>query len=188
MSAPISINTQLLNLTNSGNLQLINTNNTGRFTMSVKGFTIYSSDFTSQYNGYGNEGDNTGFSIGGSYESGRAYYGPIFSQDAGGNAAKGLEILAYWNNNGLTINNYSYLFNITYGPGSTVSSGIVVASFYYSGINTTNINIGTVDTSVPGWDTPGTDPFSLTALNGTFYLPFTLNVYKPITQDVNDWC
>jgi hypothetical protein len=181
---------QFINTGNTpgGNLKLVNTADAGNLVMGKVGFTIYSSDFAAQYNGYGNEGDNTVFGIGGSYSAGQAYYGPIFSQDTGGNAAKANEILAYWNNNGLIPNNYSYLFNITYGPGSTVSSGIVVASFYYYDINNTHINIGTVDTSVPGWDTPGIDPFSIPCLNGTFYLPFTLSVYSPITQDVNDWC
>jgi hypothetical protein len=172
-----------------GSLKLTNTANAGNLVMSkAGGFTISSSDFVNQYNGYGNEGDNTGFSIGGFHPSGEAFYGPIFSQDAGGNAAKGLEILAYWNNNGLVIGDNSYLFNVSYGPGSTASSGIVVATFYYYDINNTHINIGTVDTSVPGWDTPGTNPFDLTALNGTFYLPLTLTLYSPTTQDITSWC
>lgn len=187
MSAPISINTQLLNLTNSGNLQLINTNNTGRFTMSVKGFTISSSDFTYQYNGSGNSGDNTYFTINPGSLSGNAYYGPIFSADAGGSAAKSSQILAYWNTNGLNTS-YSYLFNISYGPGSTVSSGIAIVQFRYTDVNNTDILIGTVDTTVPGWNTPGTNPFSLTALNGTFYLPLTFSLYNPTTQDINSWC
>jgi hypothetical protein len=178
------------NINNSGNVQMTNTSNQGNLAFSIgsTGFTIYSSDFTNQYNGYGNEGDNTGFSIGGSHPSGEAFYGPILSANNGGNAAKANEILAYWNANGLTINDYSYLFNITYGPGSTTSSGIAVVRFTYYDINNTNILIGTVDTSIPGWDIPGTNPFSLTALQGTFYSPFTLSLYSPVTQDANSWC
>jgi len=188
MSAPISINTQLLNLSNSGNLQLINTNNSGRFTMSVKGFTLYSSDFATFNTGYGCEADTTNFNIGGPYASSQAYYQPILSQNQGGNAAKSQEILNYFNNAGLSVTTNSYLFNVTYGPGSTVPSGIVVVTFYYNNVDDTNILIGTVDTTVPGWNTPGTNPFSLTALNGTFYLPLTFSLYNPTTQDINSWC
>jgi hypothetical protein len=152
-------------------------------------FTLSSSDFTSISYGYGLEGDNTGFNIGGSgHTSGQAFYGPIFSQNQGGNASKANEILNYFNSNGLSIGGFSYLFNVTYGAGSTVSSGIVVVSFYYYDINNTYINIGTVDTSVPGWNTPGINPFSLTSQQGTFYLPMVLSLYSPTTQDTASWC
>ena len=176
--------------TPGGNLKLVNNSNSGNFALSTAtGFTVYSSDFNTVNTGYGCEGDNTGFSIGGPYKSGQAFYQANFDINTGGNIAKADQIAAYFAANGLTINNNSYLFNISYGPGSTVSSGIAVVSFYYYSNAAVWLNIGTVDTSIPGWDTPGTDPFnSLTALNGTFYLPFTFSVYNPITQDPSDWC
>ena len=113
---------------------------------------------------------------------------PNFAISQGGNIAKADEIQAYYNANGLNYNNYSYLFNVNYGPGSTVASGIAVLSFYYFSNESVYLYIGTVDTTIPGWDTPNTDPFTLTALNGTFYLPFTFSVYSPVTQDPSDWC
>lgn len=171
-----------------GKVSLVNNNNSGNLAMSRSGFTIYSSDFNTVNTGYGCEGDNTGFSIGGSYASGQAFYQANFDINTGGNIAKADQITAYFNANGLTVNNNSYLFNISYGPGSTVSSGIAVVSFYYYSNAAVWLNIGTVNTTVPGWDTPGTDLFSLTALNGTFYLPFAFSVYSPTTQDNANWC
>ena len=172
-----------------GNLKLVNNSNSGNLVMSRPGFTIYSSDFAVTSTGYGCEGDSTGFNIVGSYNSGQAFYQANFALSVGGNIAKANEIQAYFNANGLTVNNYSYLFNVKYGAGSTVSSGIAVLSFYYYNDQSVYMYIGTVDTSVPGWDTPGTDPFnSLTALNGSFYTPMLFSVYNPITQDPSDWC
>ena len=174
--------------TPGGNLSLINNSNSGNLVMSSPGFTILSSDFAVTTTGYGCEGDNTGFSIGGFHPSGEAFYQANFALSVGGNIAKADQITAYFNANGLTVNNNSYLFNVAYGPGSTVSSGIAVVSFYYYNDQSVWLNIGTVDTSVPGWDTPGTNPFSLTAQQGTFYLPFAFSVYNPITQDPSSWC
>ena len=171
-----------------GKLSLVNTSNAGNLTMSRPGFTIYSSDFAVAGFGYGNEGDNTVFGIGGSYNSGQAFYEPNFDINQGGNIAKADQIRDYFLANGLTINDNSYLFNVTYGPGSTVSSGIAVLSFYYYSNTAVYLYMGTVDTTVPGWDTPGTNPFSLTAQQGTFYLPFAFSVYNPITQDISSWC
>ena len=171
-----------------GKLSLVNNSNSGNLAMSRPGFTVYSSDFSNFNTGYGCEGDNTAFSIGGPYKSGQAFYEPNYAISQGGNVAKADQIQAYYNANGLTYNNYSYLFNVKYGAGSTVSSGIAVLSFYYYSNESVYLYIGTVDTSIPGWDTPGTDPFTLTALNGTFYLPFEFSVYTPITQDPSDWC
>ena len=174
--------------TPGGNLKLVNNSNSGNLVMSRPGFTISSSDFTNFNTGYGCEGDNTAFGISGPYKSGQAFYMPNFAISQGGNIAKADEIQAYYNANGLNYNNYSYLFNVNYGPGSTVASGIAVLSFYYYSNESVYLYIGTVDTTIPGWDTPNTDPFTLTALNGTFYLPFTFSVYSPVTQDPSDWC
>jgi len=174
--------------TPGGKLSLVNNSNSGNLSLNIPGFTIYSSDFVAFNTGYGCEGDNTAFGIGGPYQSGQAFYQPNFAISTGGNIAKADQIATYFNSNGLTINNYSYLFNVTYGAGSTVSSGIAVLTFYYYSNEAVYLYMGTVDTSIPGWDTPNTDPFALTALNGTFYLPFAFSVYNPITQDPSDWC
>lgn len=79
------------------------------------GFTIYPTDFVSSYQGYGVSGDNNTFTISGSHGSGEAFYGPIFSQNAGGSTLKADEINNYFITNGLAVNNNSYLFNATWG-------------------------------------------------------------------------
>jgi len=142
-----------------GKLSLVNNSNSGNLTMSRPDFTIYSSDFAIFSAGYGCEADNTAFSIGGTHPSGEAFYGPNFDINQGGNIAKADQITAYFNANGLTVNSNSYLFNVTYGPGSSVSTGIAVVSFVYYNNNNVYLNMGTVDTTIPGWDTPGTNPF-----------------------------
>ena len=171
-----------------GKLSLVNNSNSGNFALLNKSFTIYSSDFTIFSAGYGCEADNTAFSIGGTHSSGEAFYGPIFDNTQGGNIAKADEISAYFSANGLNINSNSYLFNVSYGSGSTVSSGIAVVSFVYYNNTNVYLNMGTVDTTVSGWDTPGQSPFSLTSLNGTFYLPIAFSVYRPTIQDTSSWC
>ena len=153
-------------------------------------FTLSSSDFTNYNLGYGCEGDNTGFSIGGSYQAGQAFYGPFLSANIGGNAAKSAEILAFFNNNGLAVNTNSYLFNVTWGPGSSTNTAqnVVVLSFNYNDINSTNISMGVVDTNVAGWNTPGQNPFAIASANGTFLLPATFTLIQPPIQDISSWC
>lgn len=154
------------------------------------GFTLTSADFTNVGFGYGIEGDNTGFSIGGSYSAGQAYYEPVLDANQGGNSVKSSEILAFFNNNGLTVNDHSYLFDVTWGAGSSTNTtrNVVVLSFYYNNVNSTNITMGVVDTNVTGWDTSGQNPFSLAAANGTFLLPATFKLIQPTVQDVSSWC
>jgi hypothetical protein len=173
-----------------GNLVLTNTANAGNLTMGNVGFTLSSSDFTYYNNGYNNTPNaNISFTIAGSPGSGEGFYGPSLSANSGGNAAKSAEILAYWVANGLDYNNNAYLFNASWGAGSTVASGIVVLSFYYYDVNNTYLNIGTVDTTIPGWDTPGTNIYStLRAVDGTYYFPATFTLYNPTVQDNDSWC
>ena len=153
-------------------------------------FTISPSDFTNTNNGYGNEGDNTGFGIGGSHPAGEACYGAILDGSAGGSTAKSAEILAFWNAQGLTVNDNSYLFDVSWGPGSSTNTtrNVVVMTFIYNNPNSTTLQLGVVDTNVTGWDTPGQNPFSITAANGTFMLPATFTLIKPTIQDTYSWC
>jgi hypothetical protein len=154
-------------------------------------FTISSSDFTNANFGYGCEGDTTGFNIAGNFGATQALYGPNLGANQGGNALKSAEILAYWNTNGLTTNTGTYLFNVTWGPGTSTNTArnVVALRFDYYDINNTRLNIGTVDTNNAGWDTPGQDPlYALRAANGTFLLPATFTLIQPTIEDTNDWC
>lgn len=153
------------------------------------GFTITSSDFVNAYTGYQTAGDNTTFTISGPNGSGESFYGPIFSQNSGGSTIKADEIATYFTENGLVTNNNAYLFNATWASGSTSTSGIVVVSFYYYDVNNTHINLGIVDTTIPGWDTPGTNMYStLRTIPGTYNFPVTLSLYTPTIQDNDNWC
>lgn len=154
------------------------------------GFTLTSADFVNLNAGYGCEGDNTGFSVGGSHGAGEAFYGPILSANYGGNATKSAEILAYWNSHGLTLTDNSYLFDVTWGPGSSTNTtrNVVVMTFYYNNPDSTNLNMGVVDTNIAGWDTAGQNPFAIAAANGTFMLPATFSLIEPPVQDISSWC
>lgn len=164
--------------------------NLGAGVQAGSGFTLTSADFTNANFGYGCEGDNTGFSVGGLHGAGEAYYGPILSANSGGSASKSAEILAFFNNNGLTVNNNSYLFDVTWASGSSTNTtrNVVVLSFYYNNADSTGIEMGVVDTNVAGWDTPGQNPFAIAAANGTFLLPATFKLIRPTVQDISSWC
>ena len=144
-------------------------------------FTITSADILSVNTGYGCEGDTTGFSIGGDYNSTGACYNPSLTtpmQD---------ELLGFWNNNGL-LTNKTYLFDVLWGPGSSTNTtrDVMVIGYQIS-----YLVMGTVDTNVTGWDTSGQDPLTssnMKAANGTFLFPATFTLIQPHIQDIEDWC
>ena len=154
-------------------------------------FSLSSSDFTTINAGYGLEGDNTGFSIGGSYSVGGPFYAPQLQVVNGGRLAKAQELIAFWSNNGLTYSDASYMFNVSWGPGSSTNTAHNVALITFNNYgdpNSTSLTLGVVDTNVTGWDTPGQNPFSIAAANGSFYLPATFTLIQPTIQDINSWC
>lgn len=152
-------------------------------------FTVTSSDFTYANSGYGANGDNTSFIITNNVGPGESFFGPSFDNTNGGNISKADEIHAYFTAKGLTVNNNAYMFNVNWGAGSTVSTGVVILSFYYYNNTNVNLNIGTIDTTVPGWDTPGINMYSgIDALQGIFNFPATFSLYTPLIQNNDSWC
>lgn len=149
---------------------------------SAPSFTLSSADFTSVGFGYGIEGDTTGFSIGGDYNSTQACFNPSLS------GAKITELTDFWNNNGLSIGGASYLFDVSWGVGSSTNTTRNVMVM----INETSyLATGTVDTNVTGWDTPGQNPLgspTMKAANGTFLFPATFTLIQPLIADTVDWC
>jgi hypothetical protein len=145
-------------------------------------FTLTSADFTSIGTGSGCEGDTTGFSIGGNYNSTQACYNPTLT------ASKAIELTNFWNNNSLSIGGAGYLFHVTWGPGSSTNTTHNVMLI----INESNyLATGTVDTNVTGWDLPGQDPLfspNMKAANGTFLFPATFRLITPTISDQADWC
>jgi len=145
-------------------------------------FTLTSADIVSVNTGYGCEGDTTGFSIGGDYNSTGAFYNPYLI------SGKQDELLAFWNNNGL-LTNKTYLFDVTWGPGSSTNTprNVMVIGYQSSYLVT-----GTVDTdNVADWDMPGQNPLTspnMKAANGQFNFPATFTLIQPHIQDIEDWC
>ena len=147
-------------------------------------FTLTSADIDNNNIGLGIgcEGDSTGFSIGGDYHSTGACYNPTLT------AGKQAELEAFWNNNGLTVSSATYLFDVTWGPGSSTNT---TRNVMVIGSKTSYLVMGTVDTNVTGWDSPGQNPLNsahMKAANGTFLFPATFTLISPTVQDSVDWC
>ena len=154
------------------------------------GFTISSADFTN-YN-WGSQltpNGNTGFTTTGLTGPGEAFYAPVFSLDQGGSAAKLAEIRNNWLSRGLSTN-YSYMFNVVWGAGSTLNGGVVIMEFRDFGDNNNYLDMGVVDTSDPIWQTPGTGYYNgpIKTLLGTWNFPATFSLVYPIIQNGSNWC
>ena len=161
---------------------------------SSSSFSLSSADFTNFYSGNGaTPNGNTGFTTAGLYGPGEELYGPQLGLNYGGNPAKLTEVLNFWTNNGLTTNGPAYMFNVVWGAGSTLASGVVIMGLYntYDPVNyTNNLNMGVVDTSDPVWQTSGTGYYDgpIYTLAGTWNLPATFTLIQPLITDGQDWC
>lgn len=155
-------------------------------------FTISSSDFTNYGYGYHvTPNGTTGFTNAGGEGPGNNCYNPNLGGANGGNVAKATELINFWNNNGLTINNNSYVFNVNWTGGSPTSDKVVLSLYQYSGLDYVYVNIGTVYTGDNVWQTPGQDIFNsaLKSAPGTYNFPATFTLYGPtIIQDNASWC
>lgn len=158
---------------------------------SSSSFTLSSSDFTNYNYGTGlTPNSNIGFTTTGQYGPGEACYNPILSLNYGGSPAKLAEILALWTNNGLNISSNAYMFNVNWGPGSTLASGVVIMEFYYYDDNNATLNMGVVDTSNPIWQTSGTGYYDgpIYTLAGTWNFPATFTLITPLIVNGQNWC
>jgi hypothetical protein len=152
-------------------------------------FTLSSADFTNATHGVGiSPNTNTGFTTTGQFGPGEACYNPRLDLNYGGSPAKLAELRAFWTNNGLNTN--SYVFNVTWGAGSTLSSGVVIIGFFDYGDNDVRLNIGVVDTTDPVWQTPNTNYYDgpIYTLAGTWNLPATFTLITPLITEGNNWC
>lgn len=84
-------------------------------------------------------------------------------------------------------NSQGYVYNVTWGAGSTIGSGLVKLGFYSGGGNPINsyIDIQSIDPTDTSWQTNNNS--SGTSLVGTFLFPATFTIYSPLT-DKNGWC
>jgi hypothetical protein len=160
-------------------------------TTSTASFSLSSADFTVSYGGtYISPNGNTGFTTTGQGGPGEAVWTPSLSLNDGGSPAKLAEIRAYWTNNGLNPNTNAYMFNVAWGAGSTLASGVVIMRFYDNGDTDTYLDMGVVDTSNPIWQTSGTNYFDgpIYTLAGTWNLPATFTIITPNIVNTNQWC
>ena len=84
-------------------------------------------------------------------------------------------------------NSQGYVYNVTWGAGSSIASGLVKLGYYNGGGNPNNsyIDIQTIDPTDTAWQTDNSN--SGTSLVGTFLFPATFTIYTPLT-DKNGWC
>jgi hypothetical protein len=160
-------------------------------TTSANSFSLSSTDFTNSNGGtYISPNGNTGFTTTGQSGPGEAVYVPILSLNNGGNPAKLAEVRAFWASNGLNPNTNAYMFNVTWGPSSTLSSGVVIMGLYDYGDTNVVLNMGVVNTSNPIWQTSGTGYFNgpIYTLAGTWNLPATFTIITPNIVNGNNWC
>ena len=84
---------------------------------------------------------------------------------------------------GLDPNNQTgYIWSVTWGAGSSISTGYVKFGYYAPG---SYFDIQTVDPADTDWQLPGYN--NGTSLAGTFLFPATFTIYSPLTNK-GGWC
>jgi len=80
-----------------------------------------------------------------------------------------------------------YVYNVTWGAGSTIGSGLVKLGFYNGSGDPTQsyVDIQTIDPTDTSYQTDNSN--NGTTLVGTFLFPATFTIYSPLT-DKNGWC
>ena len=151
--------------------------------INLASFTITSSDFTFGGDIYS---DTTPLGVDGvdGFEN-TASQGNLY-QGYYGNGLSGTslsQLTTAYNNLGLDLNNsVGRLWYVTWGPGSSIPSGIVKFGAYNNG---ENLDIQTIDTSDTNYLTPNNADG--TSLVGTFLFPATFTIYEPLTNK-DGWC
>jgi hypothetical protein len=79
-------------------------------------------------------------------------------------------------------NSTGYIWSVTWGAGSSISSGLVKFGYYGNG---GQFDIQTVDPTDTDWQIPGN--LNGTSLVGTFLFPATFTIYNPLTNK-GGWC
>ena len=84
-------------------------------------------------------------------------------------------------------NSTGYVYNVSWGAGSSISSGLVKLGFYNGNGDTTQstADIQTIDPTDTNYQQNNTN--NGTTLVGTFLFPATFTIYSPLT-DKNGWC
>jgi hypothetical protein len=152
-------------------------------------FTINYTDFIS----YGNGPDITPNGTSG-FDSGPGQSGVGRQEYIIGNNDMSQElidsIINLFTVEGLSTDSTGYVFNVTWGPGSTIPNGKAMIGYYYesSGPYYGNIQLSSISTENNDWMTSGQNMFDLPlAALGTFNFPATFTLYKPIISNPSHW-
>jgi len=150
-------------------------------------FTVYSTDIVS----YG-QGTNITANGTSGFDSGPSQTGvgnqEYIIQDNMSQRLKD-EILGLFISEGLSTNSTGYVFDVTWGPGSTITNGKAMIGYYWNGgTNYGNIQLSPISTANNDWMTSGQNMFtSPLAAVGTFNFPATFTLYKPIISNPSNW-
>jgi hypothetical protein len=84
-------------------------------------------------------------------------------------------------------NSQGYVYAVSWGAGSSISSGLAKLGFYNGSGDTTQsyVDIQTIDPTDTNWQNNNSS--AGTSLVGTFLFPATFTIYSPLT-DKNGWC
>ena len=191
----MSLNNQGISFANNGPGITLQANGPANITAGTRGFVLSSSDFTAWNNGGGvTPNSNLGFATAGepTYGPGREFYTPLLGAAQGGNPAKLAEIKAYFDSHGLdTTNNTVYMFNVTWGSGSTLIGGVALVGMWYQNADSVYFNMGVVNTYTTAWQTPGSNTYQygpIYTLPGTWNFPATFRLISPTIGDPTQWC
>ena len=175
----------------------LKSNGPANITAGTRGFVLSSSDFTAfGWGGGVTPNGNSGFATAGepTYGPGREFYSAEMGALQGSpNLAKRDEIKAFFDSHGLdTTDNTTYMFNVTWGPGSTLTGGIaLVGLYYYDGGNTCDFYMGVVNTYSTAWQAAGSNNYQygpIYTLPGTWNFPATFRLISPTIGDPVQWC
>jgi hypothetical protein len=146
-------------------------------------FTLASTEFTAF--GYGNgvtPNGTLGFTTNGLQPAGAALYAA--NSFVG---SKLTDIQTFFTDNQLLINSTGYIFNVTWGAGSSIASGKVMLGFNFV---SQYLAISAVYTGDNNWETPGQNILNggPMATAGTFNFPATFSLYTPTIANSAIWC
>jgi hypothetical protein len=155
----------------------------------VNSFTINSTDFTNYGNGPEITPNGTnGFDSGpGQLGVGRQEY-IISSYEMSQELID--SIINLFTVEELLTDSTGYVFNVTWGPGSTIINGKAMIGYYYDSIGPYygNIQLSPISTENNDWMTSGQNMYdSPLAALGTFNFPATFTLYKPIISNPSHW-
>jgi hypothetical protein len=161
----------------------------GQITIGATGFTITSADIIG--GGYPINQDTTVLGGGGvnGFENTAAQnslYQGYYAQSL--SSALVTTITSYVTAQGIDPTaSQGYVYNVTWGAGSTISSGLVKLGFYNGVGDPTQsyVDIQTIDPTDTSYQTDNSG--NGTSLVGTFLFPATFTIYSPLTAK-DGWC